>query len=91
MRIGPFLVGLAFILAGEMAFFVNLGYGSWDFVEQLQKLWPVILIVVGLSFFWRGRIPQWLGLIIILALAGGVAFLFINAPRLVFDFNYRSF
>ncbi len=91
MRIGTFIIGLAFILAGVMALFINLGYGTWDFTVQLQKMWPVIFIIIGLSFFWKGRIPQWLGLIIILVLVGGVVFLFISAPRLVFDFKILSF
>lgn len=85
MRIGTFFIGLAFILAGVITFLINFGYSSWDFVIQIKKLWPVILIVIGLSFFWRGRIPAWLAIILVLALVGVVIFLFTNAPRLVFD------
>lgn len=91
MRIGNFVIGLAFILAGVIALLINLGYGTRDFITQLQKMWPIIIIIIGISFLGNGRIPQWLGLIIILAMVGGVVFLFINAPRLVFDFNCQIF
>lgn len=91
MRIGNFVIGLAFILAGVIALLINLGYGTRNFITQLQKMWPIIIIIIGISFLGNGRIPQWLGLIIILALVGGVVFLLINAPRLVFDFNCQIF
>lgn len=76
MKIGTFLTGLAFILAGVVVFFINYGYGSWRIMTEVKKLWPVLLIIIGLSFFWRGRIPGWLAAILILMLVGAVVFLF---------------
>lgn len=92
MRIGTFIIGLAFILTGVIALLINLGYGNRNLIIQLQKMWPIIIIIIGISFLGNGRITQWLGIIIILALVGGVVFLFINTPMfLVFNFNYQIF
>lgn len=92
MRIGTFIIGLAFILTGVIALLINLGYGNRNLIIQLQKMWPIIIIIIGISFLGNGRLPQWLGIIIILALVGGVVFLFINTPMfLVFNFNYQIF
>lgn len=85
MRIENFFIGLVFILAGVIAFLINLGYSSWIFLVQIKKLWPIILIIIGLGFFWKGRIPAWLAVILVLVLVGGVVFLFLNPSRLVFD------
>ncbi|MCL5935634.1 MAG: hypothetical protein M1543_04000, partial [Firmicutes bacterium] len=52
---------------------INLGFGSLDFALQLLRFWPVILIIIGLSLFGRGRINSWVAIVIVLALAGGVA------------------
>ena len=84
MRTGTFIIGLAFILTGVIALLINLGYGNRNLIIQLQKMWPIIIIIIGISFLGNGMLPQWLGIIIILVLVGGVVFLFINAPLLVF-------
>ncbi|MDD4335326.1 MAG: DUF5668 domain-containing protein [Desulfotomaculaceae bacterium] len=84
MRTGTFIIGLSFILAGVIALLINLGYGTRGLIIQLQRMWPIIIIIIGISLLGNGKVPQWLGIIIILALVGGVVFLFINAPRLVF-------
>ncbi len=73
MRVGPFLVGLAFILAGVIMFFHNFDLVQWDILIQLRKMWPLIFIIVGLSLFWRGIIPRWVAVLIALLLAGGFA------------------
>lgn len=80
MKFSTFLVGLALILTGEVLFLVNLGFGPWGYLLQARKLWPVVLIIAGLSLFWRGRIPRWLAFGITLVLAGGILALFLLSP-----------
>ncbi|NLX91494.1 MAG: hypothetical protein GXZ07_07885 [Firmicutes bacterium] len=72
MRIGSFVAGLLLIIAGLVIFLHNIGYGSWIFFTQLYKFWPVILILIGISLFWGGVIPRLLGILLILALSGGI-------------------
>lgn len=75
MRPGRFLLGLAFIVVGTVMFMVNMGYTSWDFMYQLMRLWPVLLILFGLSVIWGGNIPRWAALLIAAAVAAGVIYL----------------
>ncbi|NLJ75894.1 MAG: hypothetical protein GX325_01365 [Peptococcaceae bacterium] len=83
MSTGSFIVGLALILVGATVLLDNLGYGTRGLITQLQKLWPVIIIVIGIGVLGNGRIPYWLGIIITLVLVGGIVFLFMGAPGLV--------
>lgn len=52
-------IGLLLIMAGIIVFLVNLGYGSWDIIRQLLKLWPVIFILIGIRIIWQGPSSQW--------------------------------
>ena len=52
---------------------------------QAGKFWPVLLILLGLSLFWGGRIPNWLALVLVAALAGCVIFMFSKTPGLLAD------
>lgn len=80
MRLTAFFASLAFVIVGVVLFMFNLGYGSWVFLEQLTRLWPVTLILLGFSLFWGGRIPRWLALVVTVAMAGGVAAYLYHAP-----------
>lgn len=88
MRLTTFFISLALILAGVISFIFNLGYGSWGLVQQITRLWPVGLILIGLSLFWGGRVPRWLAFGIIVALAAAVAALVLYAPRPAPDYDY---
>lgn len=44
------LVALVFIVTGTVLLLGNLGYLSYDAFELLAKLWPIILILLGLYF-----------------------------------------
>ncbi len=87
MRIGTFLAGLVLIIIGLIIFLANIGYGSWTFVEQLYRFWPVLLILIGISIFWGGVMPRWLGILLIIALSGGIVVLAIQNPTSSFDLS----
>lgn len=85
MRFGTFLIATLLVLAGVTMFMLNLGYGSWQMVMQAGELWPILLILLGISLLWGGRLPNWLALFLVAALAGGVVFLFLRTPGLLAD------
>lgn len=72
MKIGSFIAGLMLIIAGLVIFLDNMGYGSLPLFTVLLKFWPVILILIGISFFWGGAIPRLLGILLIIALSGSI-------------------
>ncbi|HAP31880.1 MAG TPA: hypothetical protein DCQ14_02305 [Firmicutes bacterium] len=80
MRPWVFLLALFLILCGIVLFLINLGYASPQFGRELLRLWPLILIVIGLSLFWGGVIPRALAFGLTLALVFGVAALAIFLP-----------
>jgi len=80
VRVGTFLVGALFILAGVVLFLERLGYSWWGFSRQVLNYWPLILVIIGISLFWGGRIPRWLAFAIIVILVGGVVLLALAAP-----------
>ena len=83
MRFGSFLIATILVLAGVVLLMLNLGYGSWQMVTEVWKFWPILLVLLGLSLLWGGRIPYWLALVIVVALAGVVVFLFLKTPGLL--------
>ena len=89
MRFGTFLAATLLVLAGVAMLMLNLGYGSWQMVIEAGKLWPILLILLGLGLLWGGRIPGWLAMVLVVALAGGVVFLFLKTPGLLAD-NYDT-
>ena len=63
---------------------VNLGYLPTVSIGQLLKLWPIILIVMGVDMIFGRRFP-WAGTAIgLLAVGGIIAFMFMS-PKLGFD------
>lgn len=87
MKVGTFIAGLLLILAGLIIFLANIGYGSPVFAAQLSRFWPVLLILIGISFFWGGVIPRLLGILLIIALSGGIVFLALQNPFSSFHFS----
>jgi hypothetical protein len=81
VRVSTFLAGVLFILAGVILFLERLGFSWWGFSRQVLSYWPVILIIIGISLFWGGKIPRWLALAIIVVLVGGVVSLALLAPK----------
>lgn len=80
MRPWVFLLALFLILWGMVLFLTNLGYASPQFGRELVRLWPLVLIIAGLSLFWGGIIPRPLAFGLTLALVLGVAALAIYFP-----------
>jgi hypothetical protein len=63
---------------------VNLGYLPALNIGQLLKLWPIVLIVLGVDMIFGRRFP-WAGTAIgLLAVGGIIAFLFMS-PKLGFE------
>ncbi|MDO9535948.1 MAG: DUF5668 domain-containing protein [Bacillota bacterium] len=81
MAISTFIMGLILILVGTWLFLNNLGYISLGFIRQIFNFWPILLIIIGMSFFWRGRIPRWLAFALIIVLTGGVIALAFVTPQ----------
>ena len=80
MKISSFIAGLILIIVGLVIFLGNIGYDSWTFTRQLYKFWPVLLILIGISYLWGGVIPRLLGIILIIALSGCVVALTLLNP-----------
>jgi len=72
MRIGTLISGLLLVLVGVILLLINFGYGSWSSFYVISKCWPILLILIGLGFFWRGRIPRWIAYLIIIFSVGAV-------------------
>lgn len=81
MTISTFILGLLLILIGTWLFLSNLGYISLGFIREIINFWPILLIIIGMSFFWRGRIPRRLAFALIIALTGGVIALAFVTPQ----------
>ncbi|NLC51987.1 MAG: hypothetical protein GX764_06780 [Firmicutes bacterium] len=84
MKLSSFFVGLFFILAGLLLLLNNFGYNTTFLVGQLFKLWPLLLILIGASIYWGGKLPRWLAFILIIMLVGGIIVLTMthSSPRL---------
>ncbi|MEW5920013.1 MAG: DUF5668 domain-containing protein [Bacillota bacterium] len=80
MRSGTLLLALFLILAGVIIFITNLGYVSPEFSWQLFRLWPLILIIIGLSLFWGGIIPRPVAFSLVLVLVAGIVALALFFP-----------
>lgn len=74
MRVGSLISGLLLILAGVLFFLINMGYGSWAAIYEIVRWWPILLIIIGLSMFGKGRIPYWAGYLIVVLSIGAVAY-----------------
>lgn len=66
MRIGTLISGLLLVLVGVVFFIINIGYGSWVSIYEIGKLWPILLIILGLGMFCGGRIPRWIAYLFII-------------------------
>lgn len=84
MKIGPFIAGFILIIVGLVIFLDNIGYNSCDFARQLYKFWPVLLILLGISYLWGGVIPRPLGIALIIVLIGGLVALIVLYPAISF-------
>jgi hypothetical protein len=58
---GKLLTGTLLLLLGCLFLLVNLGYISWDIVEGLVKLWPLLLVAWGIGLMTRNTKLRFLG------------------------------
>ncbi|MEO8287433.1 MAG: DUF5668 domain-containing protein [Chloroflexota bacterium] len=73
------IVGPVILIGAGVVFLLNnLGILPWGIWNQLWRLWPLILIAIGLDLL-IGRRSTWLSLLIVLLVVGaGVAFVLSN-------------
>ena len=65
MSITQFFKGLVIILIGVILLLNNLNILEWSIWFNLLKLWPLLLISLGISFIFRRRL-SWLGPLLLL-------------------------
>ena len=73
MKAGTFVTAFILITAGLVMLLDNMGYDPWIYAGEIYRYWPVIIILIGISFFWGGMIPRWLGILLILTVAGAIS------------------
>jgi hypothetical protein len=74
-------MGLLLIMVGIIVFLVNSGYGSWEMIWQVWRLWPVLLIFFGIRMIWRGPSGEWFSYGFWLLVALGIIVLLATNPR----------
>jgi hypothetical protein len=75
-----FLIGLFFIVFGTVLFMSNLGYKPWQLARLFSAIGPLLLILVGISLLWRGRIPRGISLALIVLFVGVTVVFFLGYP-----------
>jgi len=66
---------------GVVALLFNIGWLDWDKVARLYRLWPLLLIALGVAILFRGRLPGRLAnlfgavllVLVLIAVGGGIA------------------
>jgi hypothetical protein len=72
MNLTQFLKGLVIILIGAILLLNNLNILEWSVWPNILKLWPLLLISLGISLIFRRRL-SWLGpLVILLGIIFGI-------------------
>jgi hypothetical protein len=74
-------MGLLLIMAGIIIFLINLGYGSWEIIWQIWRLWPLIIIFIGIRIIWRGPSSQWFSYGFWFLAALGIIILLLMNPK----------
>ncbi len=78
MSLTRFLKGLVIILVGVILLLNNLNILEWAVWPNILKLWPLLLISVGISLIFRKRL-SWLGpLVILLGIVFGIIASYMN-------------
>jgi len=80
------------ILIGSGIVFLlnNLGILPWDVWQTIFRLWPILLIAVGLDIL-IGRRSAWGSLLVVVLLLGALAFaLWLGTPQYSSSVTYRS-
>ncbi len=73
MKVNKLMEGLTFLLIGTILLANTLGILDWSVWLNLFKLWPLLVISVGISLIFRGKGLAFMGpLIIFLGIIAGV-------------------
>lgn len=56
--------GMALLLAGLILFLNTMGYLGWGVWAYLARLWPLVLVLVGLALLWHRAVLAW-GLLVL--------------------------
>ncbi|MBA7588782.1 hypothetical protein ES708_30850 [subsurface metagenome] len=73
MKANKIIKGLTFLLIGTILLANTLDILDWTVWSNLFKLWPLLVISLGLSLIFRGKILSFMGpLIIFLGIVAGV-------------------
>ncbi len=78
MKPTNFIGGLFLILLGTILLMNNLGYGSWHLIRLLPVIGPLLLILLGVSFLWKGKIPRGIAFAITILVIGGIILFFLK-------------
>jgi hypothetical protein len=78
-------LGIIFILAGILVFLANLGYGSWDFLWQIWRLWPVLIILIGVKLLLPRQISRWVSYGFWILVGVALIVMFLNTPKTNFE------
>lgn len=81
--------GLLFIVLGVIFFLINFGILSWSFWVSVLDLWPLILILVGISLFFKKRFPFSLILLVFLIALAGYSLIFGERNALWDSLRYK--
>ncbi|HEX3048413.1 MAG TPA: LiaF domain-containing protein [Bacillota bacterium] len=78
-------LGIILILAGVLVFLANLGYGSWEFLWQIWRFWPVLIILIGVKLLLPRQVSRWVsyGFWIIVGVA--LIVMFLTTPKTNFE------
>jgi len=81
---GTFSLGL-----GTVFMFANFGYIPWNGFNLLLRLWPLLVIAVGLDLVFKGRSPMATitGIIFSLAIIGGIIFFALTNTMAVYPIS----
>lgn len=60
LSFGRFLFGFLILLIGLQFLAINLGW-HWTWVPEVWRFWPILIIALGLSVFFRGHPARWIG------------------------------
>ncbi|MDQ6918382.1 MAG: DUF5668 domain-containing protein [Candidatus Dormibacteraeota bacterium] len=77
----PLFWPIVLIGIGVVALLFNTGWLDWEKVARLYRLWPLLLIVLGIAILFRGRLPRRLAslfaavllIVAVLAIGGALA------------------
>jgi hypothetical protein len=79
-RRGSIVWPVLLIAVGSIFLLQNLGILPWDAWRQIWRLWPLVLVLVGVELLFGGRVRGTSLLVLVLALLGGGVVLLSTIP-----------